>query len=100
MGADIVIAVNVTSLESDNSEGNDKKKDKQKCPNILNIAFQTVNIISSQKLLTCMSEADITINPQVAHIGRGDFHRADEFIYQGELSAMDCEKKLKKLITG
>ncbi|HAS28387.1 MAG TPA: patatin family protein, partial [Dehalococcoidia bacterium] len=51
MGADIVIAVNVSPLENDNSMANDIKKDKRKNPNIMSIAFQTVNIIASQRLL-------------------------------------------------
>ena len=100
MGADIVIAVNVTPLEYDNSNTNDIKKDKRKTPNILSIAFQTVNIIASQRLLACMEHADIIISPQVTHIGRGDFHRVDELIRYGELAALACEQQLKPLITG
>ncbi len=98
MGADIVIAVNVTPLEDDNSRVNNVKKDKRKEPNILSIAFQTVNIIAGQRLLTCMQYADIVISPRVNHIGRGDFHRADELIHQGELAALACEQQLKPLI--
>jgi NTE family protein len=99
MGADIVIAVNVTLPEPEN-RNNSIGKSKHKSPNILSIAFQTVNIISSQRLLACLEQADITISPQVNHIGRGDFQRADEIIYQGELAAFSCEKDIKNLITG
>ena len=99
MGADIVIAVNVAPLEYDNPNTNDIKKDKRKTPNILSIAFQTVNIIASQRLLACMEHADIIISPRVNHIGRGDFHRVDELIHQGELAALACEQQLKNLIT-
>ncbi len=97
MGADIVIAVNVVSVESGNSQGDSTKKSKQKTPNILSIAFQTVNIVSSQKLLACQSEADIVINPQVSHIGRGDFHRVDELVLEGERAVFACEEELKRL---
>ncbi|MDD3994385.1 MAG: patatin-like phospholipase family protein [Dehalococcoidales bacterium] len=99
MGADIVIAVNVAPLEYDNSKASDIKKDKRKNPNILSIAFQTVNIIASQRVLACLEHADIIISPQVNHIGRGDFHRSDELIHQGELAALACQQQLKSLIT-
>jgi len=99
MGADIVIAVNVTLPETENRD-NGISRNRHKGPNILTIAFQTVNIISSQRLLACLQQADITISPQVNHIGRGDFQRADELIYQGELAAFSCEKEIKSLITG
>ncbi len=99
MGADIVIAVNVVSVESGNSQGDSTKKSKQKTPNILSIAFQTVNIVSSQKLLACQSEADIVINPQVSHIGRGDFHRVDELVLEGERAVLACEEELKRLVS-
>jgi NTE family protein len=99
MGADVVIAVNVVTPESENSQ-DDVKRAKQKVPNIFNIAFQTVNIISSQKLISCMAEADITIKPHLIHIGRADFHRASECIYQGELAVMNDEQELKRLING
>jgi NTE family protein len=100
MGADIVVAVNVAPLEYDNFNNNDIKKDRRKNPNILSIAFQTVNIIASQRLLACMDHADIIISPQVNHISRGDFHRVDELIRQGELAALACEQDLKRMITG
>jgi NTE family protein len=100
MGADIIIAVNVAPLEYDNFNNNDIKKDRRKNPNILSIAFQTVNIIASQRLLACMDHADIIISPQVNHISRGDFHRVDELIRQGELAALACEQDLKRIITG
>ncbi len=97
MGADIVIGVNVVSAESGNSQGDSTKKSKQKAPNILSIAFQTVNIVSSQKLLACQAEADIVINPRVSHIGRGDFHRVDELVLEGERAVFTCEEELKRL---
>jgi NTE family protein len=100
MGADIVIAVNVVSPESDNSHDDGVKKAGRKAPNIFSIAFQTVNIISSQRLISCMAEADITIRPQLTHIGRTDFHRVDECILQGELATLTFENELKNLING
>jgi NTE family protein len=98
MGADFVIAVNVTSLEVEDSSGLDGKRRKQKAPNMFGIAFQTVNIISSQRLKSCLAEADIVISPQLTNIGRGDFHRASECIYQGELAALEYEQEIKRLI--
>ena len=97
MGADFIIAVNVIPAEqqkpSEASQDNKEPKD----PNILSIAMQTVNIISGQGLKTSLIGADVIIEPQVAHIGWGDFHRADECIYQGELAVQISIQEIRQL---
>jgi NTE family protein len=54
MGANFVIAVNVVSLEAENPPEVNTGSVGSKAPNMLTIAFQTVNIISSQRLKSCL----------------------------------------------
>jgi len=98
MGADFIIAVNVIPAEQQKpSEGSQKNKGPKE-PNILSIAMQTVNIISGQRLKTSLIGADVIIEPQVTHIGWGDFHRANECIYQGELAAQASMQEIRWLL--
>ena len=96
MGADFIIAVSVIPAEQQEpSEARPENKEPKE-PNILSIAMQTVNIISGQRLKTSLIGADVIIEPQVAHIGWGDFHRASECIYQGELAAQISMQKIRQ----
>ena len=98
MGADFIIAVNVIPAEQQKpSEGGEKNKGSKE-PNILSIAMQTVNIISGQRLKTSLIGADVIIEPRVTHIGWGDFHRASECIYQGELAAQASMQEIRQLL--
>jgi NTE family protein len=85
MGADFIIAVNVISVAHEKLSEASQKNRQPKEPNILSIAMQTVNIISGQRLKSSLAGADVIIEPHVTHIGWGDFHRASECIYEGEL---------------
>jgi NTE family protein len=98
MGADFIIAVSVIPAEQQKpSEGSQNNKGPKE-PNILSIAMQTVNIISGQRLKTSLIGADVIIEPQVTHIGWGDFHRANECIYQGELAAQASMQEIRRLL--
>ncbi len=96
MGADFIIAVNVTPDAQERlyeaSEGEMQVKE----PNIFNVIMQTVYIIGSQRAKFSMVGADVIIEPQVTHIGWGDFHRASECILQGELAAQDSILEIKR----
>ncbi len=96
MGADFIIAVSVIPAEQQKpSEGSQNNKGPKE-PNILSIAMQTVNIISGQRLKSSLVGADVIIEPQVTHIGWGDFHRASECIYEGELAALASMQEIKR----
>lgn len=98
MGADFIIAVSVIPAEQQKpSEGSQNNKGPKE-PNILSIAMQTVNIISGQRLKSSLVGADVIIEPQVTHIGWGDFHRANECIYQGELAAQASMQEIRRLL--
>jgi NTE family protein len=80
MGADIIIAVDVTPDKIERSQYLAKNKQKSKEPGILS------------------DGADIIIHPSLAHINPGDFHRANESILQGELAAVDNLAHIKRCL--
>lgn len=98
MGADFTIAVNVTPGVQERLQGVSKEEVKVKDPNIFNVIMQMVHIIGYQGVKSSLVGADVIIEPQVTHIGWGDFHRAPECIFQGELAAkasiVEIERKL------
>lgn len=100
IGSDFVIAVNVVPVGrgklSETSTGNTQPNE----PNILNIAIQTVDIISCQRLKSSMVGADVIIEPTVTHIGQADFHRARECIFQGEVATQASMPEIKRLLAG
>lgn len=100
MGADLIIAVNVMSNGQDTFLGTDQDNRKPNGPNILSIAIQTVNIISSQRLKSSLIGADVIIEPRVTHINWGDFHRVNECIVQGRLAAQASIPEIKRLLAG
>ena len=85
MGADFVIAVNVIP----NFKTEIQKAEKPKGPGILDIIMHTMYIGNALLVRHSLEGADISIEPQVRHIGAGDFHRADECIIQGEQAARE-----------
>ena len=98
MGADFIIAVNVIPAEQQKPSKGSQKNQGPKEPNILSIAMQTVNIISGQRLKASLIGADVIIEPQVTHIGWGDFHQVSECIYQGELAAQASMREIRRLL--
>jgi NTE family protein len=99
MGADYIIAVNVTPHLKDRMEYNasSKKKEVQKEPGIFAVIAQSVSISSDHlSALTTSDSSTIVIRPRVAHIGPGDFHRARESILEGELAAVDAIHEIKR----
>jgi len=102
MGADFVIAVNVIPDVAERARRVDKERtESPKEPNIINIIMQSIYIGTYSLVMSSLKEADIVIEPRVAHIGAGDFHRAQECILQGELAAQgsipEIKRKLKNL---
>jgi len=96
MGADFIIAVNVLPLGREKLPEANEEHTEPKEPHILRIAIQMVNIISYQRLKSSLVGADIVIEPQVTHIGWGDFHRASESIFQGESAAKASLPEIKR----
>ena len=96
MGADFTIAVSITPGVQERlhvaSEGDVKLKE----PNIFNVIMQMVHIIGYRGVKSSLIQADVIIEPQVTHIGWGDFHRAQECILQGELAAQAAIPEIKR----
>jgi predicted acylesterase/phospholipase RssA len=77
----------------------EKSSRGSKAPNIIEVLMQSVYIGSQSLARDSLGGADIVIEPQVAFIGPGEFHRAPECVLQGELAAVDAVPKLKRLLT-
>lgn len=92
MGADFIIAVNVIP---DIRERIQRVKDSKE-PNIINIIMQSIYISSYSLVKVSLEDADIVIEPQVSHIGYGDFHHAQDCILQGEVAAQGSIPKIKR----
>ncbi len=97
MGADFIIAANVLP----DPAARFKQSGKFKTPSIISVIMQSFYIAAHSLVESCLEEADIIIEPQVAHIGAGEFHRAREYVLQGELAAQgaipEIKRKLKSL---
>ena len=97
MGADFIIAVNVMpDMREKARQAHRKEMRKLKKPDIFSVIMQSMNIASCLLVRSCLEGADVVIAPRVAHIGRTEFHRAQECILQGKIAAQDCAVEIKK----
>jgi len=97
MGADITIAVNVIPDVRERSHWVDKGGEEgAKEPHIFSIMMQSIYIGTYSLVRSSLEGADIVIEPQMAHIGGGDFHRAQECISRGELAAEASIPEIKR----
>ena len=87
MGADFIIAVNVLPSRI-------TKETKE--PNIFGVIMKTIYIYSYRVVGSSLSGADVVIEPDVGHLAFTDFHRAQEYILQGQLSAQDVIPEIKR----
>jgi len=100
MGAGFIIAVNVIpDIRERTHPGGKKGGEALKEPNIISVLMQSIYIGTYSLVRSSMEGADVIIEPQVAHIGHFDFHRAQECILQGSLatraSIPEIKQKLK-----
>ena len=96
MGADFIIAVNVTPDARERIHQVSEEGLKAKEPNIFNVIMQTIHIAAYQAVKSSLVGADVIIEPQVTHIGWGDFHRVSECILQGELATQGSISEIKR----
>ena len=87
MGADLVIAVNVSS-------GPNPSPPK----NFVEILLKTMDVMGSKLNQSQVKEADLVITPEIHDVGTGHFHRAADCIRKGEEAAIQCLPKIKALI--
>lgn len=90
MGADFIIAVNVTPDVSDhlNKAG--------KPPNIFNVILQSIYIATYSLARNGIADADIVIEPDLPRIGAGDFKKARELISEGAHAAQSAIPEIKR----
>jgi NTE family protein len=95
MGADFVIAVNVTPPL------NDRIKKRGKVPNIFNVIMQSIYITTNSVARNSLENADFVIEPDLSGISPGDFNQARVMISGGAEAARaalpEITRKLRKL---
>ncbi len=96
MGADFIIAVNVIPDATKRIQRGSEPSKSDKEPNIIYTLMKSIFIGTYALAKSCLETADIVIEPQVAHIGAGDFHHAPECIRQGELAAEKALPEIKR----
>lgn len=100
MGADFIIAVNVIPDIGDKARQAKKGEKKgRKEPNIFNVLLQSLYISTYIIAKASVKGADIAIHPKTAHISPADFHRAREFIEQGEIAAREAMPEIKRKLS-
>jgi len=92
MGADFIIAVNVIPTVRDRVQRIGEIKE----PHIISVIMQSMYIASYLSVRSSLEEANIVIEPAVAHISAGDFSRAEECILQGALATQGSIPEIKR----
>jgi NTE family protein len=99
MGADFIIAVNVNpDVVGRMSNTSLRRVEARKEPNIFQVIMQSIYITTYSLARNNLENADIVIEPSVAHIGAGDFQKAREFINLGTQAAKRAIPEIKKKI--
>jgi NTE family protein len=94
MGADFVIAVDVTPSKTERA--NYLLKNEEKEPGIFQVIVQTIYLGTFRNAESASDAADIVIHPHLCHIGPGEFSRASECILEGEMTAVDAVAHIKR----
>lgn len=99
MGADIIIASSVIpDVNSWLPRANEGDNEDSREPNIFYVIMQSIHITTYSAVKASLEQADVIIEPRLAHIGAGDFHRARELIQQGRLAAQSALPEIKKIL--
>jgi NTE family protein len=99
MGADFIIAVNVipdiSAADRTHWMGGERLE-KPKEPNIISVIMQSIYIGTHSLAKASLKDADVVIQPQVAHIGPTDFRRAQDCIEHGESAALASISEIRQ----
>ena len=97
MGADFVIAVNVNPDVTGRMGKNSRQRiEAKKEPNIFQVMMQSIYITTHSLALNNMADADIIIEPDLAHIGASEFTRADEMVEMGKQAAREAIPEIRR----
>jgi len=88
MGADIVIAVDISA-----------RPDGNKALNMWGVLDQTLNIMGQQSIHEELSQATVVIQPKVGHIGTLDLKASNATILEGEKAAQLKIRTIEKAIS-
>jgi len=88
MGADIVIAVDISASSDRNPPGN-----------TIETILQSINIMYSKLASIQLAQAEIVIRPKVGFIGSADFSRRHEAILEGEKATLEVLPKIQEILT-
>ena len=97
MGADFIIGVNVipgTAKQVEAHRGKGEGRSGE--PGIFHVLVQSAQIGSYSLAKASLEYADVAIEPEVAHIGLGDFHEARELIRLGEAAAEEAVPEIQR----
>jgi NTE family protein len=92
LGADFIIAVNVTADAVNRTNLGKKAKE----PTIFNVIMQSIYISTHSLVKSSLEGADIVIEPDLADIPYGDFQRAKEGISRGIVAAQNVIPEIKR----
>jgi NTE family protein len=96
MGADFVIAVNVTpDITAQRAKS---KPVSEKAPSILHIILQALYITTGSLVKQSLADADIVIEPDLVHITSADFQKSAEVVARGEQAARRAIPEIKKAL--
>jgi NTE family protein len=97
MGADLVIAVNVNPTVSHRLGKSGRARVKAwKEPNLFQIIMQSIYITTNAIAHNNLMAADIVIEPDLAHIGASDFHKARELVEQGRQATIKAIPEIRR----
>jgi NTE family protein len=88
LGADIVIAVDISSGV------NDKQPETT-----VETLVQSINIMYEKLSVIQLARADVVIKPQVAHIGSSDFTSKHEAVLEGEKATQAALPKIAEIVS-
>lgn len=89
LGADVVIAVDVTSsFENIPPEGT------------IDTILQSIGIMYAKLAAQQIARADVAIRPKVGYIAAGDFSRKHEAVLEGEKAALEALPAIQRIIAG
>lgn len=87
MGADIVIAVDISARPTGAGAGN-----------MLGLLDQTINIMGQQSISTELNQANVVIQPKVGNLGVLDLKSSNQAILEGEKAAQLKIKQIQGVI--
>jgi NTE family protein len=97
MGADFVIAVNVNpDVTGRMGKIGSRRAEAHKEPNIFQVMMQSIYITTYSLARTSLENADVAIEPDLAHIGAGDFNKAQELITRGHEAAQKALPEIRR----